>query len=331
MDWERRSIRVCAAAVVCAVTLRLFGSGTLGPLAAALQPDRWGAFVLYLETGRIVKTLPSPETTAATVPPPVDKPRVPLVLKPEALEAVQIKYSCSYRPDLEALLEQPLDWNLREEAPAVLILHTHTSESYTKQSGDSYSETSDYHTMDEAYNMLRVGDAIEARLEEAGIGVVHDRQFHDYPSYSGSYNHAREGTDALMAQYPSIRLVLDIHRDAMEADGTQLGTQAQVKGQDSAQLMLVVGSDEGGLEHPHWAENLALALKLDAVLEDLYPGVCRPISFRAERYNQDESPGAILVEVGAAGDTLPEALTAADALCDGIIALANGAEINKSN
>lgn len=321
MDWERRSIRVCAAAVVCAVLLRLCSSGILRPLAMAFEPKEWAAFLLYLETGRIVKDLP---VTEPTVPAQTEKPQEPMGLTAADLEPVQIKYSCSYRPELTELLLKPLDWHLQGDQPTVLILHTHTSESYTKQSGDSYQETSDYHTLDETQNMLRVGDAIAQRLEREGIGVVHDRSFHDYPSYNGSYNAARESIEAYLEAYPSILLVLDVHRDAVEVDGDQLDTNAQVNGQAAAQLMFVVGSDEGGLYHPNWADNLSLALKLDAVLEKLYPGLCRPMSFRSERYNQHESPGALLVEIGSAGNTLQEALVAADALCDGILALSNG-------
>lgn len=313
MDWERRSIRICAAAVCCAVVLRLTGSGMLRPLAAAFSPERLASLVFYLETGRAIPPETEPPSTKAA------EPTAPLPdrIEPD-MDRVQIKYSGTYRPDLP---DRPISLNLRGDEPTVLILHTHTSESYTKQSEDSWQETSDYHTLDEEANMLRVGDAVAARLEAAGIGVIHDRSFHDVPSYNGSYNHARQSAEQLLAEYPGIRLVLDLHRDAVEVAGGQLDTAAWVKDQESAQLMFVVGTDEGGLEHPSWQENLALAAQLDGVLEAMYPGICRPISLRRERFNQHLSPGALLVEVGAAGNTLAEALVAADALCDGILAL----------
>lgn len=316
MDWERRSIRICAAAVCCAVVLRLTGSGMLRPLAAAFSPERLASLVFYLETGRAIP----PETEPPSAK--VAEPTAPLPdrIEPD-MDRVQIKYSGTYHPDLSELTELPISLNLRGDEPTVLILHTHTSESYTKQSEDSWQETSDYHTLDEEANMLRVGDAVAARLESAGIGVIHDRSFHDVPSYNGSYNHARQSAEQLLAEYPSILLVLDLHRDAVEVAGGQLDTAAWVNGRESAQLMFVVGTDEGGLEHPDWQENLALAAQLDGVLEAMYPGICRPISLRRERFNQHLSPGALLVEVGAAGNTLAEALTAADALCDGILAL----------
>ena len=173
--------------------------------------------------------------------------------------------------------------------------------------------------------MLSIGDRVAQILEAAGISVIHDRTLHDYPSYNGSYLDAREAMESYLAQYPSIRLVLDLHRDAAEDGDGQMDTSAQVNGAESAQVMLVVGTDEGGLEHPQWQDNLSLALKLGVQLERLYPGICRPISLRTERFNQDLSAGALLIEVGAAGNTHAEALTAAEALAQAIAALAQGA------
>ena len=88
--------------------------------------------------------------------------------------------------------------------------------------------------------------------------------------------------------------------------------------------MMVVGTNANGLHHPNWQKNMAFAIKLHALLEKENPGICRPISFRAERFNQDLSPGALIVEVGAAGDTLSQALTAVTALGEAITALSSG-------
>ena len=169
------------------------------------------------------------------------------------------------------------------------------------------------------------------KLESAGIGVIHDRDFHDYPSYNGSYADARASIEAILADNPGICLILDLHRDAADVGDGQLDTSARINGQESAQLMLVVGTDAGGLYHPHWQENLALALKLQAQLERMHPGLCRPIDLRAQRFNADESPGALLIEMGAAGNTHEEALLAADALAEGIIALAKGANLTEDS
>ena len=241
----------------------------------------------------------------------------------EDLEVVKMDYDCALRPDLEELLLRPLDWDLRGEAPAVLILHTHTTESYTK-AGEQYRESSAYRTLEEEYNMVSIGDAVAEILQERGIGVIHDREVHDYPSYNGSYVHARKSTQMLLEQYPSIRLVLDLHRDALEQEGRQLRTTAETAGEPSAQLMLVVGTNVSRQSHENWQENLALALKLQVQLQRMAPGIMRPVNLRQQRFNQDLSPGALIVEVGAAGNTRQEALRAAKQLAEGVASLAMG-------
>jgi stage II sporulation protein P len=219
-----------------------------------------------------------------------------------------------------------LQWQLSDGQPAVLIVHTHGSESYTKELGQTYQETAQYRTLDEHYNMVAVGDLLEQLLEHAGIRVIHDRQLHDYPSYTSSYNNSRKSVQEYLQEYPSIRLVLDLHRDAGEnSDGSQFATHAQVEGKDSAQIMFLVGTDESGNYHPRWRDNLAVAAKLNVLMENINPGITRKTTLRAQRFNQDLADIALLVEVGSAGNTLQEALTAIPILADAIIALKNGA------
>jgi len=206
----------------------------------------------------------------------------------------------------------------------VLILHTHATECYTAAEGEDIPLSGDYRTEDPAHNMLSVGDHVAKLLAEGGIGVIHDRTLHDSPSYNDAYVNSRKTAQAYLEQYPTIQLVLDLHRDASGAGGQQLVTVGSVDGQRSAQLMLVVGTDESGKNHPNWQENLALALKLTAVLEREDPGLCRSINLRKERFNQDLSAGGLIVEVGAAGNTRQEALLAAGALAEGILKLAKG-------
>ena len=174
--------------------------------------------------------------------------------------------------------------------------------------------------------MVAVGDLLAKLLEAAGIGVIHDRQTHDYPSYNSSYNNSRKSVKEYLEEYPSIRLVLDLHRDAMErSDGSQIATSATVDGEKSAQIMFLVGTDESGNYHPDWQDNLALAAKLNVLMEGIAPGITRPSTLRAQRFNQDLGMVALLVEVGAAGNTLTEALRAIPVLAQAIIALKNGA------
>lgn len=330
MDWERRCIRTCAAVLICAVVMRLASAGFFQPVGQLLENPKVASFLVYLQTGRVVRLEAEaagiePEATAQTDAPEVLRTSGTLpAFSAEDADMISIKSSSSYDPDIAELLTQPLDFDLSGEEPTVLILHTHTSESYTPTSGQDYEETSEYRTLDQQYNMLRIGDLVAQVLEDAGISVLHDREFHDYPSYNGSYSDAAESTASYLSQYPSIRLVLDLHRDAADTDYGQMVTQCTVDGQDSAQLMLVVGTGSGGLSHPNWEENLSLALKLHVVLERQNPGICRNLVLTYSRYNQHLSPGALLVEVGAAGNTLDEALVAANALAEGIIALFQG-------
>ena len=260
----------------------------------------------------------SPESAQPMFPEAPDRP----AFSPEDAVLTDIYYACGLRPDVQALLTQPLSWDLADGDPAVLILHTHTTESYT-QGREPYVETSDYRTLDEGYNMLSIGARVEQILEENGICVLQDRNLHDYPSYNGSYTDARKSIADYLEKYPTIRLVLDLHRDA-SGGAEQLRTLARVDGEPSAQLMLVMGTDAAGQAHENWQENFHLALKLQAQLERQVPGITRPTILRAQRFNQDLSPGALLVEVGAAGNTHPEALRAAEELAKAIVALSKG-------
>lgn len=330
MESDKHTLRVCAAVILCAVVLRLIAGGALEPLCRGLENARLVSFLMYLETGRKVTALPAQPDTQPTEPagtePAPTLPDSSVTFTAQDLDLTDIRYDGDYRPDLAAALEAPLDWDLADGEPRVLILHTHTTESYTP-TGEDYEESSPFRTLDPGYNMISVGDRLAEALEAAGIAVIHDRTLHDYPSYNGSYMDAREATQAILEEHPTIRLVLDLHRDAAEDGDGQMATHAQIDGADSAQVMLVVGTDEGGLDHPNWTENLSLALKLHVQLEKLHPGFCRPIGLRTERFNGDLSPGALLIEVGAAGNTHQEALTAAEALASGIEALAKGANL----
>lgn len=328
MDHQQRSLRLGAALIACALVLRLGGSGIFDTVAEILAKPNIASFLLYLETGRIVRFSPSSEEAPAfalesALP---DFARVspePLTFHPEEAETVAVKYNCTVTPDLGALISRPLRWDLTADEPTVLILHTHTTESYTKQ-GEDYEETAAFRTLDEDYNMLSIGDRVAALLEAGGITVIHDRALHDYPSYNGSYSNARSSIQTYLQQYPGIRLILDLHRDASGDDDNQMRTYAQVEGVDSAQLMLVIGTGASGLGNEHWEENLALGLKLHVQLEKIAPGIMRYVNLRGQRFNQDLTSGMLLVEVGAAGNSHEEALVAAEVLAQGILSLALG-------
>lgn len=339
MDPFRRTLRFGAAVISCAVVARLGISGAFQPLVRWFEKPETQSLLLYLETGRKVRFSPSlagmsepvtlpPETTAPppreTEPPETEPPVLPVFSAQDAA-ALDIRYSCSARPNLEELMAKPLSWDLSGQEPRVLILHTHATESYSKQ-GEAYQESSAFRTLDENYNMISVGARVAELLQEAGIGVIHDQQLHDYPSYNGSYNHARKAIQAALEENPTICLVLDLHRDASGDLNNQFRPVASVDGEDAAQIMLVMGTNTSGLSHPDWKENLSLGLKLQAQLERQAPGITRPMSIRSQRFNQDLTRGSLLIEMGAAGNSHAEALRAAEQLAKAIIALAKGTQ-----
>ena len=146
-------------------------------------------------------------------------------------------------------------------------------------------------------------------LREMGFEVLHDTTLYDYPVYNEAYTRARAGVQKWLEKYPGITLVLDVHRDALvSADGAAYKLIAREGDEKVAQVMLVMGSDGAGSAHPNWRENLALAVQVQLELTKNYTQLARPITLRGSRFNQDLSPGALLVEVGGHGNTLEEAL-----------------------
>ena len=176
---------------------------------------------------------------------------------------------------------------------------------------DVYESIGDHRTLDTSQNMVRVGEEMKAVFEAAGIGVVHDTTLYDYPSYNDAYNRSVQGVAENLKKYPSIVLVLDVHRDALVAnDGTIYKVVAGTV-DDCAQVMMVMGSDATGQVHPNWKVNLALALSIQSALAGKWSTLARPLVLRPTRFNQHLSTGTILVEVGTHGNTLQEAITAA--------------------
>ncbi|MPN24144.1 hypothetical protein SDC9_171538 [bioreactor metagenome] len=201
---------------------------------------------------------------------------------------------------------------LENDGPEILIMHTHGSEAYAQDSNNPYKETDTARTTDEKFNMIRVGDEIATVFTELGFSVLHDRNLYDYPAYSGSYDRSKAAVEKYLAQYPTIRIVLDVHRDALiGSDGTVYKAVSAVDGKKAAQILLVVGSNDGGLEHPKWRENLTLAVQIQMSMNTLYPTLARPITLRTSRFNQQLTTGSLLVEVGSHGNTLDEALLGA--------------------
>ena len=174
--------------------------------------------------------------------------------------------------------------------------------------------TGNYRTTDDNYNVIRVGTELTTYLTQKDFNVVHDGTYHDYPSYSGSYTRSLETAKKLLEEKEA-GIVLDIHRDAL-GNGDTYGPTVMVNGQRVAQLMFVIGTDGGGLEHPNWVQNLKIAVKIQEKANELYPGLFKPIILRNSRYNQHVSPGASIIEVGATANTLGECLLSMQCLAN---------------
>lgn len=314
---EQKAIQVGAAVLALALLLRLGSAWENGR-------KELGRTLMFFSSGRLVtETIPVEETEPLSTE-PVEEAAAPVF---GSHEESFVQVNAPWTVDTLALLRQPLTWQLKGEAPTVLIVHTHGTESY--EADGTYQETSPYRTMDTDHNMVSIGQRVAEILEAGGIRVIHDRSLHDYPAYNDAYANARQSISQILAENPSICLVLDLHRDAAEDEnGNQKRSAVTLEGESCARLMMVMGSDKGNLSFPHWEQNLALAVKLQACLEQKYEGLCKPIQLVTSRYNQDLSTGALLIEVGTAGNTHREALAAAEHLAEGILALAGGANLS---
>lgn len=214
---------------------------------------------------------------------------------------VKIKNETSFEIN-ENILET--SQNINKEN--VLIFHTHTCESYTPSEQYQYEQTGNFRTTDLNYSVARVGDELANCLYTYGFNVTHDKTYHDYPAYSGSYNRSKTTVENIL-QNNSSDIIIDLHRDAI---GSKSNYDPSIKIGDEvgAQLMFVIGTNGGGLYHPNWQSNLKFAIQLQQKANDMYPGLFKPIIVRNSRYNQHLGSAACIIEVGATGNTLEQCL-----------------------
>lgn len=238
-----------------------------------------------------------------------------------------IKNATGTTLDVKKELQKTPDVKIKKNGePQVLIMHTHTCESFMDEDLGYYYESFYSRNTDNKYNVTQVGDAIEAKLKAAGIGVIHDTTKHDDPSYNGSYNRARNTIQKNLKKYPSIQVVLDIHRDGLMKDTKEkIKPTCVINGQKAAQIMIISGCDtDGSLAFPDWEYNLRLALRLQQSAENMYPGITRPLYFSQTKYNMDMTHGSLLIEVGSDSNTLQEAVRTGGYLGDILVDVLNG-------
>lgn len=244
---------------------------------------------------------------------------------PSSYNKVYMKNSTSLNIDIKSLLNSSLKFKIKKnEEPQVLIVHTHTTETFMEKESNFYTDEFNSRTTDNNKNMAKIGSIVAEKLNAAGIKTLHDTTKHDYPEYSGSYNRSAKTVNSYLKKYKSIKIVLDLHRDAVSSGSDKVKLVTEINGKKAAQVMLVMGSESGSItNHPNWKENLKLALKLQQTMESKYPTLARPLSLMSKKYNQSLSEGALLIEFGTDVNTLDEACYSAELVADSLVSLLN--------
>lgn len=213
-----------------------------------------------------------------------------------------------YSPDIKALLNQGSDLTIYDKSkPTVLIYHSHTTEAYSLLD-TGYYISSDARSNNSARNMVRVGDDLAAYLEKQGFTVIHDRTIHD-KDYTKSYDNSRVTIEKYLEQYPSIEVTIDVHRDDITySNKTKVKPTAKINGKKAARMMIISGCEYNRVKNfPDWEENLKFDLQVQNKVNELYPGLMRPILFSERKYNMYETHYSFLLEVGTDANTLDEA------------------------
>lgn len=239
---------------------------------------------------------------------------------------VYLKNNTDLDINLKDFVNSKLGFNIQKNGePQVLIVHTHATESYLRHNESYYTSDDASRSDNNEYNMVALGKIITDKLNKAGIVTLHDTTQHDNPSYNESYSRAAKTICSYTEKYPSIKIVIDLHRDAISANDTdKVKVTAEIDGKNAAQIMLVMGSQSGSVTNfPNWKENLKLATKLQQTIEVMYPSLARSIHFMSKNYNQSLTTGSMLIEIGTDGNTLDEAKYSAELLSNALINLLN--------
>jgi stage II sporulation protein P len=315
-------LKIIAAVFLCLC----FGYLALlsGAIPVMAQSQEMTQASLEAPTPTEVSPTQTPEALIQGTPAPTDTPQPTLTpaetepaAEPDAITPITttitsdslIDNDTYYDIDPQALLEDAAPLSMPKDGYQILIIHTHATEAYTPDGSDTYQATDEYRTTDTSQSVVRVGQELAQALEAYGLNVLHDTSLYDYPSYNGSYVRCGVAIEEYLAAYPGIQLVIDLHRDALGSGDTIYKTVTQAAGETAAQIMLVMGTDVN-LEHPNWRQNLATALTLQTTVTQRFETLMRPTVVCDYRYNQQLSTGSLLMEVGTAGNTLQEAITA---------------------
>ena len=237
---------------------------------------------------------------------------------------VYMKNSTDLEINIKELLSSSIGFKIaKNNSPQVLIVHTHTTETYMTEDADYYTSAFSSRTRDAQKNMVSVGNIVADKLNNAGIKTLHDATEHDYPNYTGSYSRAAKTINSYLKKYPTIKIVLDLHRDAVSSGNSdKVKLVTEINGKKAAQVMLVMGSQSGSVTNfPKWKENLKLAVRLQQKIEQKYPTLARPLSLMPKNYNESLTTGSLLIEFGTDANTLAEAHYSAELVGEAIAEL----------
>ena len=215
---------------------------------------------------------------------------------------VKIKNQTDYE-----LTNEILTPDITIENKNIVIFHTHSCESYTSSPAYTYTPTGNFRTTDLNFTVTRVGTELETYLKQYGYNVIHNTDYHDYPSYNGSYTKSLQTVEKIL-QTTSSDIIIDLHRDAIGSRSDYAPT-VKIGDEEAAQIMFVIGTNAGGLYHPNWQQNLKFAIKIQEKAEEMYPGLFKPIMLTTSRYNQHTGKFANIMEVGATVNTIEQCLT----------------------
>lgn len=211
------------------------------------------------------------------------------------------------------LLSKDLTITKNTNEPQILIYHTHSQEAYIDSVEGDVSQT-----------IVGVGNYLTDILtNQYGYNVLHHTGVYDMEDgkldRSQAYNRALPAIEAILQNYPSIEVVIDLHRDGV-AEDVHLVTE--VNGKKVARLMFFNGlcrdtnGELAGVSNPYREDNLAFSLQMGLHLKTAYPDVLRVLYLQKNRYNQHLASRCILVETGAQTNTVEEAMNAMEILAE---------------
>lgn len=207
----------------------------------------------------------------------------------------------------ETLKDFEIELDFYGDEPQILIMHTHTTESYEPYEKKYYDDEYICRSFDVENSVVAVGRAMAEELSSAGISVIHDGTVHD-AQYMGAYDRSLETVQKILDEFPSVKIILDVHRDAIEDEGERISAVTEIDGKKAAQVMIISAADDGTYNMPNYLENFHFACGLQQAIESRYPTLTRPVLFQYCQYNQQLSTGSLLLEIGSHGNTVEQAV-----------------------